>query len=108
MVNNQSSTLDWIFYCILSFLVASILFVPKILQREKKLREMAAVGFMPQTSLQDVLSARQILSGVPIKSQILEFFRLGSYFKGFRGYSSLIMNRIPDNLDHILKIFLKR
>ena len=30
LVNNQSSTLDWVIYCIIAYLVASILFLPKL------------------------------------------------------------------------------
>ncbi len=94
MVNNQSSTLDWAIYSTLSYLVAFILFIPKICLEKKRIREMVTVGFIPGSSIQNLLSSWNILSGILINSNYYDIFKLGSYLKIFRSYSNLITSRL--------------
>ncbi|OPY25813.1 MAG: hypothetical protein A4E27_00846 [Methanobacterium sp. PtaU1.Bin242] len=96
MVNNKSTTPEWGLYCVLAFLVASILLIPRIWNRKQELRKMIAVGFIPQSSLNMVLSTRHALSGIPLDSADYELFRLGSYITGFRGYGKLLCGRISE------------
>ncbi|MGV8143347.1 MAG: FUSC family protein [Methanothermobacter sp.] len=94
MVNYKSTTTEWVSYCILAFLVASILLIPRIFKIKQDIHKMVAVGFIPQTSLKTVLSTRHALSGIPLDLNDYELFRLGSYITGFRGYSKLLYLRI--------------
>lgn len=107
MVNNYSSTLDWAIYCILAYLVVFILFIPKIFLENKRIREMAVAGFIPQNSVQNILSSRQILSGISINSQNYEIFKFGSYFKGFRTYCDIIICRLSGESQLVFMKFLK-
>ena len=61
LVNNPN-TLDWASYSILSYLVASILFIPKIWLEKKRIRERVTIGFNPSSTIQNVLSNWNILS----------------------------------------------
>ncbi|MBI5680119.1 MAG: FUSC family protein [Methanobacterium sp.] len=106
-VNNHSTTLDWAIYCILAYLVVFILFIPKIFIENKRVREMAVAGFIPQNSVQNILLARQILSGISIDSQNYEIFKFGSYYKGFRSYSDMIIYRLDDKSQLFFKKLLK-
>jgi len=96
MVNNKSTTLEWISYSILAFAVASLLFIPRIWEIKKDLRKMVAVGFIPQSSLKAVLTTRRALSGIPINTTYNELFSLGTYLTGFRGYSRQILPRLSE------------
>lgn len=107
MVNNNSNTTEWIFYCVLAFLVASILLIPRVWRRKQELSKMVAVGFIPQSSLKTVLSTRHALSGVPLDSADYELFRLGSYITGFRGYGKLLCSRISKEYQSRFKEFLQ-
>jgi len=108
LVNNQSSTLDWASYSIIAYLVASILFIPKIWLEKKKIKEMVSVGFNPASSLHKVLYTRNILGGIPINSNYYDIFKLGSYFKIFRSYSNLINSRLNSKSRLYFKNFLDR
>lgn len=106
MVNNQVSTLDWSIYSTLSYLVASILFIPKIWLEKKKLRNMVTVGFIPGSSIRDIIYTRNILSGIPINSNYFDIFKLGSYLKSFRSYGNLISSRLTPESRSLFKKFL--
>ncbi len=106
MVNNQISTLDWSIYSTLSYLVASILFIPKIWLEKKKLRNMVTVGFIPGSSIRDIIYTRNILSGIPINSNYFDIFKLGSYLKSFRSYGNLISSRLTPESRSLFKKFL--
>ena len=106
MVNNQISTLDWSIYSTLSYLVASILFIPKIWLEKKKLRNMVTVGFIPGSSIRDIIYTRNILSEIPINSNYFDIFKLGSYLKSFRSYGNLISSRLTPESRSLFKKFL--
>jgi uncharacterized membrane protein YgaE (UPF0421/DUF939 family) len=108
LVNNQSSTLDWASYSIIAYLVASILFIPKIWLEKKKIHEMVSVGFNPTSSIHNVLYTRNLLSGIPINSNYYDIFKLGSYLKIFRSYSNLINSRLNSKSRLYFKNFLDR
>ncbi|MDP3034863.1 MAG: FUSC family protein [Methanobacteriaceae archaeon] len=97
LVNNSASTIDWISYCILSFLVASILLIPKILRREKELNKLIAAGLSPETSLNKILSIRRLLAGIPIDKKSYELFEIGMYLTAFRSYSRVLSSRLSEN-----------
>lgn len=94
LVNNQSSTLYWAIYSIIAYMVASILFIPKIWLEKKRIREIVSVGFIPTSSIQNILYSKNILSGIPINSNDYDIFKLGSYLKFLRSYSKLINSRL--------------
>lgn len=106
IVNNKSTTLDWFIYCLLAYLVVSILFIPKLWLEKKRIREMVVVGFYPQTSLENVLSTCGILSGVHLDYHKIEIFKLGSYLKGFRDYCNLIIPTLSKELQSPFKKIL--
>ncbi|MDP3623319.1 MAG: hypothetical protein Q8R66_05240, partial [Methanobacteriaceae archaeon] len=97
LVNSSASTLDWLSYCILSFLVASILLIPKIMRREKELNKMIAAGFSPETSLSKILSIRRLLAGIPLDKKSYELFEIGMYLTAFRSYSDVLSSRLSEN-----------
>ena len=97
LVNNSASTIDWISYCILSFVVASILLIPKILRREKELNKLIAAGFSPETSLNKILSIRRLLAGIPLDKKAYELFEIGIYLTAFRSYSRVLSSRLSEN-----------
>jgi hypothetical protein len=108
LVNNQSSTLDWAIYGIIAYFIASILFIPKIWLEKKRIREMVSVGFIPTSSIQNVLYSGNILSGTPINSNYYDIFKLGSYLKILRSYSNLINFRLNSKSQLYFKNFLDR
>ncbi len=107
IVNNQSSTLEWGIYCVIAFLVASILFIPRIWERNETLRKMVASGFMPSQSLKSVFAIRQAITGIPLNSRLFELFRIGTYLTAFRGYSKLLMTRLSDESQEKFNQFLE-
>ncbi|OPX59745.1 MAG: hypothetical protein A4E25_00937 [Methanobacterium sp. PtaB.Bin024] len=107
VVNDKSTTMDYIYYCLLAFLVASILFIPRLWKMKQDLRNRVAVGFIPQSSLQSVLKNLHALSGVPLDSADYELFRLGTYLSGFREYSKLLYSRISDEYQDKFKEYLE-
>jgi len=106
LVNKGASTLDWGLYIILAYLVASILFIPKIWGRKKDISKMIASPFIPETSLERVLSVRQALSGIPLDGEDYELFRIGNYLTGFRGYSKLMFSRLSSQSQELFKSFM--
>lgn len=105
-VNRDASTLDWGLYIILAYLVASLLFVPKIWRRKKDLLNMVSSPFIPEISLERILSIRQALAGNPLDSRDYELFRVGTYLSGFRGYSKLILSRLSGDSHDIFQSFI--
>jgi hypothetical protein len=106
LVNSGSTTLDWATYSILSYLVVSILFIPKIWLEKKRIREMVTIGFIPGASIQNVISTRNILSGIPLNKNYFDIFKLGSFLKGSRSYSNLISSRLNSKSQVYFKNFL--
>lgn len=107
LVNREASPLEWGSYIVLAYLVASILFIPKILGRKKDISNMVASPYMPETSLEQVLSIRQALSGVPLTRRDYELFRIGTYLTGFRGFSKLLISRLSRESQEIFQKFMK-
>ncbi|MDP3066186.1 MAG: FUSC family protein, partial [Methanobacteriaceae archaeon] len=106
LVNRDASTLDWGIYIILAYLVASILFIPKLWGRKKDLLTMISSPFKPETSLERVLSIRQALSGVPLDPRDYKLLRVGTCLSGFRGYSKLILSRLSGESHEIFQSFI--
>jgi hypothetical protein len=106
IVNNKSTTPDWIIYSVLAFLIASILLIPRILKRKQELRKMVAIGFIPQSPLKAVLATNRALSGIPLDSVYYEIFKLGSYLTGFRGYGGLLYSRISKDYQEKFREYL--
>lgn len=107
LVNTTVSPLEWGLYIILAYLVASILFLPKLIHRRDDLLHMVASPFDPGTSLEKTLSIRQALSGIFLSPRDYELFRIGTYLNGFMGYAELISSRLSGNLGEIFQRFLE-
>lgn len=107
VVNNKSTTPEWVLYTVIAFLIASLLLIPRIWNRKKELRKMVAVGFNPQSSLKTALATRQALSGISLNSTYYELFRSGSYLTGFRGYGKLLINRISSKYQEKFEEYLQ-
>jgi hypothetical protein len=107
VVNNNSSPFDWAIYSILSYLVVSILFIPKLYVEKKRIREMVTVGFSKTSSIQNVLATRSILSGIPLNSNNYDILKLGGYLKSLRSYSDLITSRLTSKSQKYFKNFLE-
>ena len=106
MVNTGSTPVEWCIYSVLPYLVVSILFIPKIWLEKKRISEMVTVGFNPQSSIQSVFLTLKVLSGVSLKSNYYDIFKLGSYLKGLRAYSDLIASRLPSKSKECFNNFL--
>ena len=106
LVNNQSNTFDWTIYALLSYLVASVLFIPKIWFEKKKIREIVTIGFNPEKSIQNILSVKNILSDIPLRMDYINIFKFGSYFKILRKYSNLIGARLTPKQHKYFNNFL--
>ena len=106
MVNTGSTPVEWCIYSVLPYLVVSILFIPKIWLEKKRISEMVTVGFNPQSSIQSVFLTLKVLSGVSLKSNYYDIFKLGSYLKGLRLYSDLIVSRLPSKSKECFNNFL--
>ncbi|MEN6554550.1 MAG: FUSC family protein, partial [Methanobacterium sp.] len=106
MVNTGSTPVEWCIYSVLPYLVVSILFIPKIWLEKKRVSEMVTVGFNPQSSIQSVFLTLKILSGVSLKSNYYDIFKFGSYLKGLRVYSDLIVSRLPSKSKECFNNFL--
>ncbi|MBZ2165776.1 FUSC family protein [Methanobacterium spitsbergense] len=106
LVNNQSNTFDWTIYALLSYLVASVLFIPKIWFEKKKIREMVTIGFNPETNIQNIFSVKNILSDIPLRMDYINIFKFGSYFKILRKYSNLIVTRLTPKQHKYFNNFL--
>lgn len=106
LVNRDASFLDWGLYIVLAYLVASLLFIPKLLNRNKDLSQLVASPYLSETSLERVFSIRQILSGIPLESRDYELFRIGTYLTGFRGYSRMVLSHLSGESREIFQKFL--
>lgn len=106
LVNRDASTLDWGLYIILAYVVASILFIPKIWGRNRNISKMVASPFIPKTSLERVLSVRHALSGIPLDKRDYELFRIGTYLTGFRCYSKQMLSRLSGESHQLLQRFM--
>jgi len=107
LVNKNAAPLDWGLYIVLAYLVASILFIPKLIHRKGDILKMVASPYNPQISLQKVLFARQALSGVPLSSRSYELFRTGTYLNGFLSYGELILSRLSGESKEIFQCFME-
>nr|WP_245248200.1 FUSC family protein [Methanobacterium petrolearium] len=106
LVNRDASPLDWGFYIVLAYMVASISFIPKLLNKKKDLSKLVASPFSPETSLERVLSIRQMLSGIPLEGRDYELFRIGTYLTGFRSYSKIVLSRLSGESREIFQKFI--
>jgi uncharacterized membrane protein YgaE (UPF0421/DUF939 family) len=106
LVNNTSTILDWTIYAILSYLIVSTLFLPKIWLEKKRIRKMTSVGFIPSSSIQNVLSTGHLLTGIPINSNNFEILKLGGFLKILRNYSNVLTSRLPSRSNLLFKDFL--
>ncbi len=108
LVNYKSTAPEWILYVIISFLIASILLIPRIWRRKQELSKMVAVGFNTQNSLKNVLNTRHALSGIPLNFKQYELLRIGTYLTGFRGYGKILLSRLSggeqDKFNEVLEI----
>lgn len=106
LVNRDATTLEWGLYIVLAYLVASLLFIPKIWKRKEDISKIVASTFMPDTSLERVLSIRESLSGIPLDKREYELFRIGTYLTGFRGYSTLMLSRLSSDSQDLFCSFI--
>jgi hypothetical protein len=106
LVNRDATTLEWGLYIVLAYLVASLLFIPKIWKRKEDISKMVASTFMPETSLERALSIRESLSGIPLDKREYELFRIGTYLTGFRGYSALMLSRLSSDSQDLFRSFM--
>ncbi|AUB54807.1 hypothetical protein BK007_01430 [Methanobacterium subterraneum] len=107
LVNKNAPPLDWGLYIALSYLVASILFIPKLIHRKDDILKMVASPYNPRTPLEKVLLTRYALSGVPLSRRSYELFRMGTYLNGFRGYGELILSRLSGESKDIFQSFME-
>ena len=104
----MSTPLDWVIYAILSYLIVSILFIPKIWLEKKRIREMVSSGFVPSSTIQNVFSTLHLLTGIPLNSNNFEILKLGGFLKILRSYSRLLnFKTIPTIKFDIYKFFEK-
>jgi len=108
LVNRDATTLEWGLYIVLAYLVASLLFIPKIWKRKEDISKRVASAFIPETSLERVLSIRESLSGIPLDKRDYELFRIGTYLTGFRGYSALMLSRLSGDSQEMLSDFMDK
>ncbi len=94
LVNPTSTTLEWISYSTLAYLVASILFIPKLWIEKKRIRQLVTVGFKPESTIQNVIYNMKILSGISLNSNNYRFFKFGGFLKILRNYGDLLTSRI--------------
>jgi uncharacterized membrane protein YgaE (UPF0421/DUF939 family) len=107
LVNNMSTPLDWTIYVILSYLIVSILFIPKVWLEKKRIREMVSLGFVPSSTILNVFSTRHLLTGIPLNSNNFDILKLGGFLKILRNYSRLLTSRLPPQSNLLFKSFLK-
>ncbi|MFA0832593.1 MAG: FUSC family protein [Methanobacterium formicicum] len=93
-INQTVNIREWVLYIILSFLVASILLVPRALGRKTNILRMISTTFLPETSLEMVLSTRQALSGLLLDERDYNLLKIGTYLTRYRTYSKLIISTI--------------
>ncbi|EKF86530.1 FUSC family protein [Methanobacterium formicicum] len=91
-INQTVNIREWLLYIILSFLVASILLVPRALGRKTDILRMISTTFLPETSLERVLSTRQALSGLLLDERDYNLLKIGTYLTRYRTYSKLIIS----------------
>ena len=106
LVNPNVSTLDWGLYIILAYLIGSLLFIPKIWARKRDILNMISSPYIPETSLNNVLSIRQALSDLPLDARDYELFRVGTYLSGFREYSKLVLSRLSGQSHDLFRKFM--
>ncbi|WP_321421817.1 FUSC family protein [uncultured Methanobacterium sp.] len=91
-INQTVNIREWVLYLILSFLVASILLVPRALGRKADILRMISTTFLPETSLERVLSTRKALSGLLLDERDYNLLKIGTYLTRYRTYSKLIIS----------------
>ena len=106
-VNPESTALDYLYYCLLAFLVSSLLFIPRLWKMKQDIRNRVAMGFNPRNSLQAALKNLHTLSGVPLDPTDYELIKLGTYLSGFREYSKLLYSRISEKYQVHFKQYMR-
>lgn len=91
-INQAVNIREWVLYIILSFLVASILLIPRALGRKDDILRMISTTFLPETSLERVISTRQALSGLLLDERDYNLLKIGTYLTRYRTYSKLIIS----------------
>jgi hypothetical protein len=91
-INQTVNIHEWVMYIILSFLVASILLIPRALGRKTDILKMISTSFLPKTSLERVLSTRQALSGLLLDERDYNLLKIGTYLTRYRMYSKLVIS----------------
>lgn len=107
IVNPSSTTVEWISYTTLAYLVASILFIPKLWVERRRIRELVSVGFNPGSTIQNVLCTIHILSGISLNSINYDFFKFGGYLKILRNYGGLLTSRLGPEQNKYLNEYLE-
>jgi len=91
-INQTVNIREWVLYIILSFFVASILLVPRALGRKTDILRMISTTFLPETSLERVISTRQALSGLLLDERDYNLLKIGTYITRYRTSSKLIIS----------------
>lgn len=103
----QSTLIEWVIYPVFGYLVASILLIPKFLQRNKDIRKFVASTFSSHNSLRSTMVIRKSLEGISLKPYMYQLLRLGTYYTGFRGYSNMVISKLSSDSNNVFKKFLE-
>jgi len=93
-------------YPIFAYTVASLLLVPKFFRRDRYIRELIALNFKSDTSLRSTFAIRKSLENISLKHNLYHLLRLGTYYKGFRVYSNMLLSRLSVSSRKTFKKFL--
>ncbi len=106
LIRTSTNVFDLVIYCLFAYLVASILLVWKYTKRDAYKRKMVASGFNPNTSINEMGSARRNLAGVPIKESYHDLFDYGLYLTGLRNYGKTVQLRLTGNVADLFENFI--
>ncbi|MGC9517819.1 MAG: FUSC family protein, partial [Methanomicrobiales archaeon] len=85
---------------------ASILLIPKFLERKRYIRKLIASTFKSDNSIHSTYTVRKNLENISLKRNLYNILRLGTYLAGFRGYSNMIKSKLSIPSLNVFKQFL--
>ncbi|AEG17059.1 hypothetical protein MSWAN_0011 [Methanobacterium paludis] len=107
LVKSSLTTLGWVECVLFAYLIASILLVLKFFGRDSYTRKMVAVGFLPQTHTNKMVSIRKNMAGLSIKKSFNDLLKDGVYLTGLRGYGKMVQSRLSGKTAEVFRGFME-
>ena len=108
IVNNQSTAIEWGLWAFLgAFLGSMVIFIPKILRKDKSITQIVASCFVPDADMNTIIKARMVLKKTNPTPKISSMIEIARLLVTTKLTTSGIESNLKGNALEILKEFLK-